>query len=384
MHLFPGMTVVLLVLNVIKLQSAPLGTIQQARISTSGPSFWVYNQSSGSQCVCLSLQNPSIVAFNSFTLNQSCQLFSNLSAFPFQVISDSDVVVHLLQPLPPYTPCCSDLNWLLNQMKSNVVSQNIASVEGLTLDTDRNRLGVVSQTALQLISAGLITPMNLSTTPPFNARPISYYQGFFYVGIFPVTSPFAFHIYAASNLTKVGMMNFTQGSPQRIVWLFNDTLACILIQDGSSTSLAHFYNWPSMALNKSVSLGIANAYGLTKALNDDRFVYITDGLWGGNVWRLKTSPPYNFTQFASSTSNNESPANLVIDGCNRLWVAFTRYGIRIYDLNTTVMLGTWNMSSVAYNPALYDIVLTKQYQLYLADIARGTLSRYGSPLQCTN
>lgn len=374
----------LVVLTLTKLQGVPLGTIQQARLSTDAPSFWVYNQSSAFQCACLSLRNSSIVAFNSFALNHSCQLFSNLSTFPFQVMSDLNVIVHLLQPLPPYTPCCFNLTWLLTQMKSNILSQNIVSVEGLALDTDRKRLGVVSQSTLQLRSADLIAPVNFSVFPPSNAQAICYHQGLFYVGIFPVISPSAFHLYAASNLTKVGTINFTQGSPQRIAWLFNDTLACILIQNGSSSSLANFYKWPLMTLNKSVSLGIRNAYGLTKSPNSDTFVYITDGSGGGKVWRLKTLPPYDFSQIASSMSNNESPVNLIVDNCNRLWVAFYGYGLRIHDLNSTAILGSWNMSSVTYSPALYDLVLTEQYQLYLADKVNGTLSRYGSALQCTN
>ena len=250
MLLFLGVTILLLLFTVTDVQSVSIGTIQQARIVTGAPSTWLQNQSSWSQCVCYALGHPSVVAFNSYPLNGSCQLFSNLSAFPFEVTGDPNVTVYLLQPLQRYTPCCSNLTWLLDQLKSETSSTFIPTVEGLALDADRNQLGVVSNTALQVVSADLIMPTYVSTTPPYNARPISYHQGLYYVGIFPVVTPGALHIYAASNLTKVGTINFTQGSPQRIVWLFNNTLVCILIQRSASTSLANFYNWPSNTINQ--------------------------------------------------------------------------------------------------------------------------------------
>ena len=384
MLLLLAVTTLVLLLTINNGHSVPIGTIQQARIATDAPSTWLQNQSSWSRCACSSLGHPSVVAFNWYPFNGSCQLFSNVSAFPFDIISDVDVEVYLLEPLHRYTPCCSNLTWLLNQLKSQITIRSIPAVESLALDTVQNRLGVVSSAALQLISADLITPTYVSTTPPYNARPISYHQGLFYVGTFPVLIPSALHIYAASNLTKVRTMNFTQGSPQRIVWLFNNTLVCILIQRGANVSLANFYNWPSNTLNRSVSLTIFYAFGLGKAPNDDAFVYITDGGMGTNVWRLQSSSPYNFSQFASSANGAESPANLAIDGCNRLWVAFFGFGLRVYDLSSRVMLGYWNMKNSSYNPVLLDLVLTEQYQLYLADNSAGTLTSYGSALQCTD
>ena len=105
---------------------------------------------------------------------------------------------------------------------------------------------------------------------------------------------------------------------------------------------------------------------------------------GTKVWRLRTSSPYDFSQFASSASSAECPVNLAIDSCNRLWVAFYGFGLRIYDLSSMTMLGDWNMKTGSYNPALLDIVLTSQYQLYLVDNVAGTLTSYGSALQCSN
>ena len=374
-----------LVLTFTIAQSVSTGTITQAQIVTGAPSIWLYNQTSRSQCLCYALQNPPVVALNSYLMNLSCQLFSNLSQFSFQVISSLNVSVVLLQPLQPYTPCCSNLTWLLAQMKSNARSLNITSLESIALDIDRNRLGAVSNSSLQLISADPINSTFLSTGPPNNARPISYNRNLFYVGIFPPAVPYAFHIYAASNLTKVGSMNFTKGSPQRIVWLFNETLVCILTQNKSNSSTVNFHNWPSRSLNRSISVPITNAFGLGKAANDDTFVYITDGSSGGHVWRLRTLPPHNFSRFASTVNKRESPTNLDIDRCNRMWVAFYGLGVRIYDMNSTVMLHEWDMSlSAPYSSNVLDLVLTRQYQLYLADLSPGRLTSYGSALQCTS
>jgi hypothetical protein len=359
-----------------------IGTIKQGEIASDAPSIWLHNQSSWSQCLCYSLQHPPVVAFNNYKLNSSCQLFSNLSSYPFEIINNSNVTVYLLEPLSKYAPCCSNLTWLLTQIQSQTKSLGIPSITGTALDSSDNRLGIVASTKLQLISATTVSTLNFSTNIPTGSQPVSYHQGLFYVGIFPVSTPYMFHIYSALNLTKIGNMSFTQGGPQRIVWLFNDTLVCILLQINSNISRANFYNWPSNILNQSVILGISNAYGLGKAPNNDDFVFITDGSWGGGVWQLKTTLPYNFTRFASSASNIESPTSLTIDGCSRLWVVFVKFGIRIYDINSHSLLSAWNLSSTY--PALYDIVLTNQYQLYLADKTVGKLISYGSQLKCTN
>jgi hypothetical protein len=359
-----------------------IGSIKQAEISSDAPSIWLYNQSSWSQCLCYSGQYPSAVAFNSYTSDMSCQLFSNLSSYPFQIIDNPTVTVYLLEPLAKYSPCCSNLTWLLTQIQSEVSSMNIPSITGIALDTSNERLGVVASTKLQLISSASVTSLNLSIHLSTNSQPITYHEGLYYVGIFPVLIPYMFHIYSALNLTKIGNMTFTQGGPQRIVWLFNDTLVCIIFQNVSSSSQANFYNWPSNTLNKSISLGISNAYGLGKASDSDQSVFITDGSYGGSIWQLNTSPPYNFSRFASSATSAESPTSVTIDGCNRLWATFVNFGIRIYDINSRSLLKALNLTSTY--PALYDLVLTNQYQLYLADKTVGVLTRYGSELQCTN
>jgi hypothetical protein len=332
--------------------------------------------------MCYSLQYQSVVAFNSYALNSSCELFTNLSSFPFQVLNDSNVTVYLLKPLQPYTPCCSNLTWLLSEIKSVSKSLNVSSIAGIGFDTDRNRLGTVGSMILQLVSPDTVTFLNLSTSLPRNSQPVTYHENLFYVGIFPVIDN-KFYIYSSLNLTLMGNMNFTQGSPQRIVWLYNETLVCILLQINSSLhSIVNFYNWPSFTLNKTITVGITSAYGLGKAPNNDTFVYITDGSWNGSVWRMKTSSPYNFTIFVSGSNINESPANVAVDNCNRLWVVFYGYGIRIYNLSSAAILATWNLTTTY--PALYDLALTDQYQLYLADKSVSKLARYGSALQCTN
>ncbi|CAF3741848.1 unnamed protein product [Adineta steineri] len=360
-----------------------IGAIQQAQIVTNAPSIWLYNQSTWSQCLCYSLQYPSVQYFNSFPSNLSCQLFSNLSSYPFQIINNSNVTVYLLQPLVEYTPCCSNLTWLITQMKSRMNSLNISSITGLALDSNNNRLATVASSKLQLVSTTSFSFVNSSINLPPGSQAISYSQGSFYVGIFPVATPYTLYIYSSLNLTKTGNMNFTQGGPQRIIWLFSNTLVCVLTQTNpSSVSKANFYNWPSNTLNQSITLPITNAYGLGKASNNDSFVYITDGSWGGNIWQLKTTSPYNFTLFATSASSSESPTSVTFDGCNRMWAAFANFGVRIYDINSRSLLYAWNLNST-YS-MLYDIVITNQYQLYLADKTSGTLARYGSVLQCTN
>ena len=372
----------LLLLLLTSVNGITIGTIKQAQISTIAPSSWLYNQSSWSQCMCYAQQNQSIVAFNSYASNSSCELFTNLSSSPFQVLNDPSTTVYLLQPLPPYTPCCSDLTWLLSQIQSVSKTLTVSSITSISFDIDRNRLVAVGSNGLQLVSTDTITFLNLSADLPMYSQPVTYHRKLYYVGIFPA-SDYSFYIYSALNLTLMRKINFTQGSPQRIVWLYNETLVCILLQISSgSHSWINFHNWPSFTLNQSISISITHAYGLGKSPNDDTFVYITDASWNGGVWRMETSPPYNFTLFAAGSSSSESPTDVTVDSCNRLWVAFYGYGIRVYNISTGAVLNTWSL--VATYPQLYDLVLTDQYQLYLADKSVSKLARYGSALQCTN
>ena len=359
-----------------------IGTIKQARISTLASSVWFYNQSSWSQCMCYALQDQSVVAFNHYASNFSCELFKNLSSFSFQVINVINVTVYLLQPLQPYTPCCSNLTWLLSEIRSVQKNLSVNSIKAIALDTDRNSLGIVGSNILRFVSTDSFTFINSTTSLPINSEAMTYHQNLFYVGIYPPTDG-TFYIYSALNLTLVRKINFTQGSPQHIVWLYNETLVCVLLEISSNAySFVNFYNWPSFTLNNSIQIPIRNAYGLGKARNDDTFVYITDGSLDGDIWRMKTSSPYTSTLFASTSSSSELPSSITVDSCNRLWVGFYGYGIRIYNISSGAILGTWNL--VATYPQLYDLILTDQYQLYLADAYTNQLARYGSSLQCTN
>ena len=375
MHLF-------LLFLLASVEGATVGIIKPAQIWSLAPSIWLYDQSSWSQCMCYALQDQSVVAFNSYASNSSCQFFQNLSSFPFQITNVTNITVYLLKPLQVYTPCCSNLTWLMSRIKSVQNTMSISSIRSITFDTDRNRLGTVGSNVLRLVSTDSFTLVSLNQSLPINTQAITYHADLFYVGIFPATGR-TFYIYSALNLTLVKRMNFTQGSPQRIIWLYNETLVFILLQRSATVySLVNLYNWPSLTLNNSIQINITNAYGLGKAPDDDRFIYISDASPYGGVWRIRTSSPYNITQFTLSSSNSESAANVVVDSCNRLWVAFYGFGIRIYNISSGATLYSWNL--IATYPQLYDLILTDQYQLYLADASTSKLVRYGLPIQCTN
>ncbi|UJR38431.1 hypothetical protein I4U23_031099 [Adineta vaga] len=361
-----------------------VGIIREAQIITNAPSVWLENQLTPLECLCYCFQHPSVfVVFNFYKSNSSCQLFSNFSSYPFQILTQTNVSVYSLEPLLPYAPCCSNLTWLMEKIRSNVSALNIPSITSVVLDNNNNRLAVVALAKLRLVSKTSFILLNVTINLPSGTQTISYYQDRFYTGIFPVTTPYAFNIYSTTNFSNIANMSFTQGGPQRIVWLFDNTLICVLLQTNpASISRANFYNWPSNTLNQSVVLGITNGYGLGKAPDDDNFVYITDGSWGGKVLQLKTTPPYTFTFFATSASSSESPTSVTVDSCNRLWVTFVNFGVRIYDIDSQSLLLSWNLTSIY--PSLYDMVLTDQYQLYLADKNNGKLARHGTELQCTS
>ena len=126
-------------------------------------------------------------------------------------------------------------------------SLSILSVMDIALDSSNDRLGTVSSTKLQLVSTITVNSLNQSVTLPSAPQPLSYNQGLFYVDIFPVSISYTFHMYSAINLTKVSSMIFTQ-SGLNVLFGF---------------SMIHLYAF---------------------------------------VWKLKTTSPYNFTRFVSSTT----------------------------------------------------------------------------------
>ena len=178
-------------------------------------------------------------------------------------------------------------------------------------------------------------------------------------------------------------MPFPTGDPQRAVWLYNDSLMCLIIQRNQSSTLV-FLNWYSASLNftynRTVSVPFNKPYGFAKS-NDDTMLYISGDT--ATIYQLSTLT-FNWSILVPNVNSTETPMSLYIDSCGtRLWVLMLGFGIRVYDRIYGNQLASWNMS--ASYTTLYDMVLTPDYELYLIDNSTSQLFHYGSSLkdQCT-
>ncbi|CAF3581690.1 unnamed protein product [Rotaria socialis] len=307
--------------------SVPYDTVSGAQLITSNiVSLWLYNQSSWSYCMCQALQyeQATIVAFNYFINYQACELIPNGSPSngTYYMTSSSSSAIYILnKPV------------------------------GLALNADLNVFAITYgiERSIQLREASKSMTAKQNTLAGANAQPISYHDGIYFAGINPPTraNPFNFYEYD-STLAPLTAMDFSEGDPQRAVWLFNNS--------------------------------IIQPYGLAKS-NDDAIIYVSGN--NATIYQLSTST-FMWSILVPNYNSTEIPMSLAVDSCgNRLWVLMLGFGIRIYDRIYGNEVASWNMS-MPY-PTLYDMILTSDYELYLIDSSMNQLIHYGLPLndQCT-
>ncbi|CAF1169431.1 unnamed protein product [Didymodactylos carnosus] len=263
--------------------------------------------------------------------------------------------------------------WLLNRIKNQTANIVILSnPTGLAMD-DQSHLAVVyNANRLQLMYSNLTTIETISTAT--NSRPLSYQNSYYFVGIYPVISPYTLYMYSATNLTLVSTTTNIYGSPQRVAFVYNNSIMCVITQNTTISTMLYYqyYSPTSFILNRTLILPITNAFYLAK-LEDEAF-FIVDAKGGGSIYKLLIA-----TDTVSSfitTNSTEAPTAIVIDSCGRLWVTIVNYGIRIYD-QTGTLIGSWAVSS-----QLYDIIVTETYDIYLVDKVSNKLSKYDTNVQC--
>ncbi|UJR32256.1 hypothetical protein I4U23_019721 [Adineta vaga] len=376
--------------------SIPYSNISQAQLMIDQlTTIWLYNQSSWSQCMCQALQyqSPSTVAFNFFSSMNACQLipsnFSNSTSFYIMPSSSSKLffltktIIYKLKSI-----CCSDIAWLMNniQQSDTFRSVNVTKPVGLALDTDLKKLLVTYGNTRSIQQRNLTGSMAGGRTvfSKTNAQPITYNEGYYYVGINPpaASSSYNFYIYYI-NLTRIYDLPFPEGDPQRAVWLYNNSLMCLIIQHDPNSTLT-FLNWHSSSMNftynRTIIVPFSQPYGLAKS-NDDTMIYVSGNT--STIYQLSTKT-FLWSVLVSNNNTNEIPMTLIIDSCGqRLWALMSGFGIRVYNRIYGNELASWNMSMSF--PTLYDMVLTYDYELYLIDYSLNVLVHYGSPLsqQCS-
>ncbi|CAF1502879.1 unnamed protein product [Rotaria magnacalcarata] len=385
---------ILLIPNLII--SVPYGTVSEAQLITNDiVSIWIYNQSSWSYCMCQALQfeHATIVAFNYFIDYQSCELIPNdpPSNGSYYMKSSSNSVIYIINSNffnSLKSICCSDISWLLykiqlsNTFNSVIVTQPV----GLVLNADLNLFAIISgnERSIQLREASKKMTGKQFTSTETNAQPISYHDGIYFVGTNPSSSATLYNFYSYdANLTQLPDMYFPEGDPQRAVWLFNNSIVCLILQS-DPRSILTFVNWNSSASNfthnRTVAIPFSQPYGLAKS-NDDAIIYVSGDK--ATIYQLSTNT-FTWSILVPNYNSTEIPMSLAVDSCgNRLWVLMLGFGIRIYDRIYGNEIASWNMS-MSY-PTLYDMILTSDYELYLIDKSMNQLIHYGLSLtdQCT-
>ncbi|CAF2729532.1 unnamed protein product [Rotaria sp. Silwood2] len=376
--------------------SIPYGTVSEAQLITVGAaSIWLYNQSSWSQCMCQALQytQPSIVAFNIFLNNKTCQLIPNTysSNATFYIMSSQISIIYILTENFIYqlkSICCSDISWLINKIQqSNTFHKvNITQPVGLALDYDLNMLILTygSRRSIQQREATINMTGKKSLFTKTNAQPISYHDRVYYVGINPSISTSSYYFYTYNTtLSRIFDMPVPEGDPQRAIWLHNNSIMCLIIQKNQTSTLV-FLNWYPSSLNytynQTILVPFNKPYGLAKS-NDDTMIYVSGDT--ATIYQLSTKT-FLWSVLVSNDNSTEIPMSLFVDSCgNRLWVLMLGFGIRVYDRIYGGELASWNMSMTF--PTLYDMILTSGYELFLVDYSTDQLIHYGSSLkeQCT-
>lgn len=371
-------------------------TVSEAKLmNVKEVSIWLYNQSSSSKCLCqaLAYEQPLIIAFNFFSSNKTCQLISNnfSSSTTFYIASWSNSTIFILKNTlfdHLKSICCGDLSWLLNKIQdpSTFHQANVTLPVGLALDTDLDTLLVAygSRKSLQLRDTTGNMTGRKSLFAKTDARPITYHDELYFIGLNPSTTATTYYFYVYNQtLSRMIDLPFPEGEPQRAVWLFDNSIMCVILQQDQSSILV-FVNWlgisSNLTYNRTIPVPFNNPYALTKS-NDDSMIYVSGD--NATIYQLSTST-LTWSVLVSNTNSTEVPVTLFVDSCGtRLWALMLGFGIRIYDRINGNELASWNMSTTY--PTLYDMVLTSTYELYLIDYSMNRLVRYGSSLntRCT-
>jgi hypothetical protein len=145
-------------------------------------------------CLALQYESLSIIAFNNFIHNQTCQLFpTNFSSLAsFYIISSVNSTFFVLSATFIYqlkSICCAEISWVMNKIQLSNTFRNatITKPVGLALDNDLSKLIVTFWNTRSMQQRELTHNMTdgRSLFVKTNSQPISYHDGLYYVGINP-------------------------------------------------------------------------------------------------------------------------------------------------------------------------------------------------------
>ncbi len=173
----------------------------------------------------------------------------------------------------------------------------------------------------------------------------------------------------------------TTDYPRQVVFLLNNTWLLVSVQ---YVRRIYIYSVDlitnTFQYNQSVVLPLDVVWTLTK--RNETFIYICFWQAGTSVYTLSYDglswTVSNLT--ATQTSNTETPTQVGIDSCGRLWVTVYGFGIRIYDAPGQTLLANWSLVSTGID----TLLVLENYELFLGDYDNNIIQRYATDLQCTS
>ena len=193
------------------------------------------------------------------------------------------------------------------------------------------------------------------------------------------SSPNTVNAFLTRNLSLRNSFSLS-GLSREIIFIRNGTLMLVAVHGSNQIAFFNGLSPVNYSSVPSLTLAISSPCGL-HAVNDS-FIYVATWsvsspvstlTFSSNIWTLNSLPN-------TMTSASKRIFQTTVDGCGRLWLAITGYGIRIYDPWGRAILFNWPVSSV-----INGILLLDDYELFLADFSNNRILHFKPNIdQCTS
>lgn len=340
------------------------------------------------QCICLTLENSSILALNCY-FNLTCQYFvSYPRTYKIQSLNNSRL--YFLQNIypNPSNPCClSNTTLLLQKLQNsanNMINITITKPRCLLIDNNGS-LVTVEQTNSIPSYMDRIDPKTLTLQEhiPINAlvSNIAYYQSKYYIGINSNNTISVFTHGLINNslnyINNIYSSTSAMNGVRDIIFLNNGQTMIVASADNNRLYYYSLINGTNYDMSIYTTVDYSTPHGLYR-LNDSYF-YVAS--WGGDsIYSYSYNQlTFNWTQtlfVSAGTSNSNYGSHITIDDCNRRWFTIYNYGIRIYDEYGN-NLGNWSFGS-----GYFDTLILDNYVIILSNNANSKIIRIDPQIVC--
>ena len=192
-------------------------------------------------------------------------------------------------------------------------------------------------------------------------------------------SPYRVNVFLTRNLSQLTSLptgNLSRG----ITFIRNGTLMLVAVFGANHIVFFDVFSPVNYSSVPFLTLAINSPCGLY-AVNDS-FIYVASWIVSNPVSTLTfSSNTWTSTALPNTrTVGIEKTFQTAVDGCGRLWLSITGYGIRIFDPWGRALLFSWPVSS-----GINGILLLDDYELFLADFANNMILHFKPNIgQCTS